>query len=112
MKALITGNLLSIAVFICDGKISVIRFFYKKGIPLKFDKIKIGDNEFDDLIDFGTLDYFFILNGVVDVLKNFDFKKGDVFEFKQFSRENFTKDGTPYNFDSYRNSVEKIQIFL
>jgi hypothetical protein len=100
-------------IFPCDGLTSIIRVFYKEGIPLRFDSIKIGDKEFDDKIDYGTLDYNYLIMGMVDVFKKIEFKKGDDFILKQFSTPNSElTDGTKLVFDNYRNSVEKIQIFL
>jgi hypothetical protein len=99
-------------VFPCDGSTSVIRVFYNKGIPLRFDSIKIGDKEFDDKIDYGTLDWQYLTMGMVDVFKIIEFKKGDDFILKQFSTPNGEINGTKLIFDKYRNSIEKIQIFL
>lgn len=98
--------------FPCYGKIGVIRFFYKKDIPLRFDNIKIGDKEFDDKIDYGTLDWKYLTMGMVDVFKQLEFKEGDDFVLKQFSTPNSDIGTTKLFFDNYRNSIEKIQLFF
>jgi len=100
-------------VFPCDGKISCIRVLYKKGINLRFEKFKIGDTEITDPIDTGTLDYQYTTIGLIDITMKIEFKEGDDFIFKQFNKPNYImEDGTKVNWDRYRNSVEKIQIFL
>jgi len=98
-----------------DGKVSSIRFIYKKNVALRINRLFIGKNEIDwKQVHYSTLDYQYHMMGLVDLsVHNVEFKKGEKFIFKQFSDENKTlPDGTKVNWDRYRNMVEKIQLFF
>lgn len=103
--------------FICDGQISLIRFIYKKGVPLYLDSLQIGDRveRFENICS-STLDYKYLLTGIYDFIPFESLKsvkKGDDFVFKQFNKPNsLLLDGTKIDSTKYNNMVEQIIIFI
>lgn len=99
--------------FPISGNIKHVRFFYKKGIPLKLESFSVDGKSLDwEQVHYSTLDWQYTIIGVIDWLTDIEFKEGQVLEVKQFNDPNCTlPDGIQLNWDKYRNCVEKIQLF-
>lgn len=90
--------------FRCSGKIRLIRFLYRKGVPLRVGSLWIDGKGIDlKPMFYSTLDYQHTLVGVMDYTIEINFCKDYKFFFKQFNQ-----DGC----GDHNNSVEKIQLFF
>ena len=90
--------------FPCSGKIRLIRFLYRKGVPLKVGSLWIDGKGIDlKPMLYSTLDYQHTIIGVMDYPIEINFCKDYKFFFEQFNQPNW---------GDHNNSVEKIQLFF
>lgn len=102
---------------ICDGVVSLVRFFYKKNITLSIGSIGIGSYKDVDMISLFMVyvnDVNYFTCGITDWIlpKNVKFKKGEPFVFKQHNIPISKKDGITIDYKDRNNMVEKIRIYL